>query len=297
MSSRLIKLLKFSKIYHCRTISTTSHTCNFYEPRKPAAYRKTDGKEEIKYSDDPLTELKERLQFVIDEFKLMGQEIKTKLTQDPIWRLPHDEVDIQWQFKGDPARINDWVVSMDSDFGFGRSYATLEMTPEGHGIFHGNIDTRPIQDGVIKRTGYCNLRSVRRRAAFHRTIPLGWDAYTHIVLRVRGDGRNYMINLHPTNEFDISWHDLWSYVLHTRGGPYWQYVKIPFSKFFFSSKGRIQDKQAGVLMYKLTFISITAVEPAGPFKLEIDFVGVERDDRFQEHSAYELYISPFPFYT
>lgn len=47
-------------------------------------------------------------------------------------------------------------------------------------------------------------------------------AYTHLAFRVRGDGRNYVVNLHPHTMFDTNFMDLHSYILHTRGGPYWQ---------------------------------------------------------------------------
>jgi NADH dehydrogenase [ubiquinone] 1 alpha subcomplex assembly factor 1 len=47
-------------------------------------------------------------------------------------------------------------------------------------------------------------------------------------MRVRGDGRTYNINLHTYGEMDITWQDLWMFPLYTRGGPYWQTVKVRF---------------------------------------------------------------------
>jgi hypothetical protein len=50
--------------------------------------------------------------------------------------------------------------------------------------------------------------------------------YAHIVLRVRGDGRSYMLSISTMGYYDIMWNDIYSYVLFTRGGPYWQVSKV-----------------------------------------------------------------------
>lgn len=58
--------------------------------------------------------------------------------------------------------------------------------------------------------------------SFYREYTYIFVAYTHLALRIRGDGRTYFVNLHPHTLFDTTFMDLHSYVLHTRGGPYWQ---------------------------------------------------------------------------
>jgi len=45
-------------------------------------------------------------------------------------------------------------------------------------------------------------------------------------MRVRGDGRSYVLNISTTGYYDITWNDVYHYVLYTRGGPYWQFVKV-----------------------------------------------------------------------
>ena len=66
----------------------------------------------------------------------------------------------------------------------------------------------------------------RLQKSFKRDSFLDWSQYTHVVLRVRGDGRSYMLNLASMGYFDIMWNDIYSYPLYTRGGPYWQVTRV-----------------------------------------------------------------------
>lgn len=116
-----------------------------------------------------------------------------------------------------------------------------------------------------------------------------------VVMRVRGDGRPYLLNIACEGYFDIMWNDVYHYVLYTRGGPHWQNVKIPFSKFFLASKGRVQDKQYPIPLEKITNFGITVgakFGQEGPFGLEIDFIGLEFDPNHTEKFAYEMYKMP-----
>jgi len=53
-----------------------------------------------------------------------------------------------------------------------------------------------------------------------------WIIYNSVELRVRGDGRTYMINLHTPGPFDTLQDDIFNYPLYTRGGPYWQVIRV-----------------------------------------------------------------------
>lgn len=152
------------------------------------------------------------------------------------------------------------------------------------------LNTRLPKDGRIKFAGYCNITTVPKQKSFKREVNHDWTPYTHLILRVRGDGRCYALNISTRGIFDLTWNDMYHYVLYTRGGPYWQYVKVPFSKFIFSSKGRLQDDQVAIGLDDVKAFGITCADDiSGHFRLEIDYIGLECDEYHQEEFAYETY--------
>ncbi|KAK0182239.1 hypothetical protein PV327_000398 [Microctonus hyperodae] len=296
MTTRFIRLLHLYKKTNSRSFYTTPKISDMFEYDRKSGYPcKSD------YIEEPKTVI-ERIREGFSQFKhelwLLKEELKDNFHMDPTMVLRPGEVDVKWKFDGNPDVLDDWIISTDKDIHDGKSYATLELTPSGKALFSGVLDTVPLRDGKKRQTGYCNIRSVEPLKSFYRSTVHDWDPYTHLILRIRGDGRNYMLNLHLKAHFDVMWTDLHHFVLYTRGGPYWQYVKIPFSKFYFSNRGRIQDAQTAPRRNSVVAISISAADGiAGPFSLEIDFIGVECDETFHEESAYELYNPPHPYYV
>ncbi|KAA0201628.1 hypothetical protein HAZT_HAZT005843 [Hyalella azteca] len=129
--------------------------------------------------------------------------------------------------------------------------------------------------------------------SFGRTTFYDWFDYSHLVIKCRGDGRSYALNIASSGTFDVTWNDMYTYVLYTRGGPHWQTYKVPFSKFFYNSKGTVSDKQSTLLPSRVSAFGITVGDKINaPFRLEIDYIAVENDPLHTEVSAYELYKMP-----
>lgn len=228
------------------------------------------------------------------EFALFQQEWKEKLESDPLVVFRPGEIDVAFGFEKQ-TDLDRWVVTTDKDHGEGYSQAALELSPAGYGLFHGNLESRVPKDGRIKRAGYANIKSLRVRKSFKRDDFYDWSQYNTLVLKVRGDGRSYLINLAAEGYYDILWNDIYHYVLYTRGGPHWQVAKIPFSKFFLASKGRVQDQQGPVPLNRITNVGFTVGSRGGhegSFRLEFDFIGLEFDPSHQEEFAYEMYRQP-----
>jgi len=264
-----------------KSISTSQKVSTLWEPDEKSGYKK------------PFPSFKERMREGLSELKseikLWSQEVKDTWEGDPFLVCRPGEVDIAWRFL-DENSLKHWTVSSDSDHNEGFSNCSLTQTNYGKGVFNGNLSLRIPKDGKIKRAGYCNIKTMRQRKSFKRDAYLDWTPYNQLVMKIRGDGRSYLLNISTRGYFDISWNDVYHYVLFTRGGPYWQIAKIPFSKFFFSSKGRIQDRQEQIPLDKIASFGITAADRyGGDFSLEIDYIGLEYDPRHTEEFAYEMY--------
>ncbi|KAL4238859.1 Complex I intermediate-associated protein 30 [Mactra antiquata] len=237
------------------------------------------------------------LEEVIDGFDILKknipvykQEIIDKFKCDIDIHYEHGDYEYFEQFSI-PGRVDKWVVSSDSDTGNGKSTAKLIHSGRNTALFKGHIDKTPVQDGVTERAGFCSIRSPIKTKSFERPISHDWSRYTHICLNVRGDGRNYMLLMHMERYFDINALDMYGYPLYTRGGPYWQFVKIPLSHFLLTFKGRAQTKQWPMNLAKVKSLCIGAGDFGGNFELEIDYIALLRDDT-ADHSLdfkYELY--------
>lgn len=142
----------------CSYIHTTAVCKTFWEREKKSGY-KTELPEPSKKKMilDGLKELKAEIQ-------LWSEEMKEKLESDPILVFRPGETDIVFNFK-DKSALDKWVVTTDMDHNEGKSTAALELSNAGAGLFHGEVCSEHVKDGVIKRTGYANIKTKRVRVS------------------------------------------------------------------------------------------------------------------------------------
>ncbi|XP_072031769.1 complex I intermediate-associated protein 30, mitochondrial-like [Amphiura filiformis] len=193
-----------------------------------------------------------------------------------------------WQYEG-PESVNSFLVSSDEVMG-GKSKAYVTSSRNNKLLFYGKVDTTVPRDGETERSGYCYMQLKQRYGAFNKEYLMDFRKFNKLTLRVRGDGRAYMVNMKPEMYWSDNKNDLYNYVFYTRGGPYWQDISLPFSKFFLTSGGRLQDRQAPMMMDKVKWIGIMLGDKVdGEFSLEIDNIKVEYDPSHFEEFAYEKY--------
>ena len=108
-----------------------------------------------------------------------------------------------------------------------------------------------------------------------RTKPknLGIEQGDALVAKVRGDGREYILNLYPSRQ-----RVAYSYraAMQTKKDQ-WIEVKIPLDTFEATSFGRIVTNAGAVKPAEINSIGfMLGDKKAGPFKLEIEWIKVER---------------------
>jgi NADH dehydrogenase [ubiquinone] 1 alpha subcomplex assembly factor 1 len=255
-----------------------------------------------------------------DEIKSNFGVDKPDVAEEKLTPL-HNQARIEWDFKSDEVgslineclqrffqAFNRWMTGCDSIWGEGFSKVSLTRTEQNTGLFTGYIDSRIIKSGKrIERAGWASMKTIDRRSFNRKHYNYYFKDYSHLLIKCRGDGRSYKVILHNPGYIDLLWHDAHSFPLHTHGGPYWQYARLPFSRFFHTVGGRIQDRQYRVPDWNVRWdfvnsynstlffsnISIVMMDRIdGKFQLEIDYIGVVNDQTHKERFAYEEYNLP-----
>ncbi|NXU55770.1 CIA30 protein, partial [Turnix velox] len=202
-----------------------------------------------------------------------------------------EQTRVLWEFRSQED-LNKWVISSDVEIG-GKSEVYLKMCRNNQGaLLYGTLNTEVPRDGETKYSGYCGMRAKPQVGSFARKKYYDWSNFNSLYLRIRGDGRPWMVNIYTDPYFSHQKDDLYSYFMFPRGGPYWEEIKIPFSKFFLSSRGRVQDDQHPIWLDKASFLTLGFTigdKVDGPFQLEFDFIGLLNDRSHTEEFAYETY--------
>ena len=143
--------------------------------------------------------------------------------------------------------VNDGVMGGVSDGRF-------RITEQGTMEFYGTLS-------LENNGGFASVRS--------RPKKLGLEDGEAIVARVRGDGRQYYLNLRAsTRRIAFSYRASFQ----SKKGK-WQEVKVPLNKFQATSFGRPVRDAAPVDPREVSSIGfLLADKKAGPFKLEVEWV-------------------------
>ena len=174
--------------------------------------------------------------------------VTTAMAEDkmiPLFDFTEADAPKQWQ------TVNDGVMGGVSE---GKFKITDTKTME----FFGTLS-------LANNGGFASVRTKAKKLSLEKDDTL--------VAKIRGDGRQYMLNLYPNKQ-----RMAYSYraTVQTKKGE-WIEVKVPLDKFEATSFGRIV-KDAGLVkpeeVNSLGFM--LGDKKAGPFKMEIEWIKVER---------------------
>ncbi|XP_030337444.1 complex I intermediate-associated protein 30, mitochondrial [Strigops habroptila] len=235
---------------------------------------------------------KKSIEVLKTQLSMLKEETKDHLIGPGGQSLSHyllEQTRVVWEFRSQED-LNKWIISSDVEIG-GKSEVYLKLGRNNQAaMLYGTLNTEVPRDGETKYSGYCSMRAKPLVGSFARKKYYDWSNFNCLYLRVRGDGRPWMVNIYTDPYFSHQKDDLYNYFMFTRGGPYWEEIKIPFSKFFLSSRGRVQDDQHPVWLDKISTLGFTIGDKVnGPFQLEIDFIGLLNDRAHTEEFAYETY--------
>jgi monofunctional biosynthetic peptidoglycan transglycosylase len=150
----------------------------------------------------------------------------------------------------DPDAAAGWTAINDVVMG-GVSSGGMQTTEDGTVVFEGRVS-------LENNGGFASIRSRSQ----------GWDlsAYSGIVMRFRGDGRHYKLNLKTDSSFDGIMYRL---PFETREGE-WQMLRFPFAEFEASFRGRPVPEAPPLDPARIASIGVLISDKqAGPFHLEI----------------------------
>ena len=156
------------------------------------------------------------------------------------------------------GEANVWRVINDGVMG-GVSSSTWNITKSGNAVFAGTVS--------LDNNG--GFASVRSPVSIHDL-----SAYKGIALRIKGDGKNYKLNLKTDAEFDSI---LYQAEFQTEKEK-WQLIKVPFSKFTPTYHGVVLSDAPKLDTKAIRrFGFLIADKQQGPFQLEVDWIKAYRD--------------------
>lgn len=116
--------------------------------------------------------------------------------------------------------IRDWIIVDDVVMG-GRSLGTFDLSEDGYGLFKGSISLE----------NYGGFSSVR-----YRFNKMDVKDYTRIVLKLKGDGKNYQFRIKDKSD------NYYSYISAFTTSGDWEEIEVPLSAMFPSFRGRKLDQ-------------------------------------------------------
>jgi len=132
------------------------------------------------------------------------------------------------------SNLQNWVIVDDVVMG-GESSGSFKLNDDGFGVFKGSIS-------LDNNGGFSSLR--------HRFPKIEIDDNTQIVIKLKGDGKNYQFRIKSNSG------DYYSYIIPFLTSGEWQEIIIPLKEMYPSFRGRRlnQPNFADDVIEEVTFL-------------------------------------------
>ncbi|KAK0703054.1 complex I intermediate-associated protein 30-domain-containing protein [Lasiosphaeria miniovina] len=171
----------------------------------------------------------------------------------------------------------DWIPSREP-ISTASAPETPPLGPSGYARFHGTISTKlPANRPEVQRTGYAGWRTLDRRSTLFGRSLWDIDMYGFLAMRVKSDGRSYMVNVMTESVVPT---DLHQHRLFSKNPGEWETVVIRWNDFVRTNGGYAVEPQTEILRQKVRSIGVALTDRIpGPFQLYIDRIWATNDPR------------------
>lgn len=172
--------------------------------------------------------------------------------------------------------MTDKTIGGFSDSNLEHATSTDPRSPSSYARFHGSISTRlPADKPNIQRTGFAGFRTPDQRPTVFGRSMWDIDPFLYLALRVKSDGRSYLVNL-QTESVEPS--DLHQHRLFAKRPGQWETVLIKWNDFVRTNHGFVVEPQTEMLRQKVLSVGVGLTDRVeGPFELCIEKVWATND--------------------
>jgi len=232
----------------------------------------------------------ERMKESYKSYIMRGQFSLIDLKKNINWNrlLKKDEVLFYFRNIDDLAY---WYVNTDEDE---QGFSWAELRPSKNdqtALFRGYINNKiprymlPSSDPLAKKplwSGYAYMETKPFRTVLDKESFINLEHFNAFKLRIRGDGRMYKMGL--LNCFGMLDQRMFWCPIYTNGGPEWQEVTIPFSKFYQTKKGQKTKRQPLIEDRRIQSIQFNLRDNIeGPFQLEVDYIAMTTEELYKNN--------------
>ena len=136
---------------------------------------------------------------------------------------------------------------------------------DGYVRFSGNISTQlPTNRPEVTRSGYAAFRTADRKLTIFGRPLWDVDSYAYLAMRVRSDGRSYMVNVQVDSM--VAPTDLHQHRLFARRPGQWETIVMPWSSFVRTNHGYVVEPQSELIRTKVRSVGLGLTDRVpGPF--------------------------------